>query len=92
MGTPAYMAPEQARGDIDELDERCDVFSLGAILCVLLTGRPPYKGKGSNEVLSQAAEGKVEAARERLDACGADAELIELAKRTSRRAGWCSPR
>ena len=41
MGTPAYMAPEQAMGQIEELDERCDVFALGAILCEILTGKRP---------------------------------------------------
>jgi serine/threonine protein kinase len=44
MGTPAYMPPEQAKGDVGTTDERSDVFALGAILCELLTGKPPYTG------------------------------------------------
>src|SRR5262249_46489917 len=42
LGTPAYMPPEQANGDIANLDRRADVFGLGAILCEILTGKPPY--------------------------------------------------
>ncbi len=50
IGTPAYMPPEQALGQIDRLDERTDVFGLGAILCEILTGYPPYT-TSSNEPL-----------------------------------------
>jgi len=78
MGTPAYMAPEQAQGEIEKLDERADVFSLGAILCELLTGKPPYEAREGEPVLTQAAKAQLDPARTRLAACGADPALVQL--------------
>lgn len=80
LGTPSYMAPEQAQGRLDTMDERADVFGLGAILCEILTGLPPYAGETSNEVLSKALQADLADARSRLDNCGADPELIVLAR------------
>jgi serine/threonine-protein kinase len=79
LGTAAYMAPEQASGEVDQLDERCDVFGLGGILCVLLTGAPPYAGPVA-EVGTQARRAELADVYARLDGCGADAELVALAK------------
>ena len=53
VGTPQYMAPEQARGLIDEIDERTDLFSLAAITYELLSGRPPFHGEAIEAILYQ---------------------------------------
>jgi tetratricopeptide (TPR) repeat protein len=78
IGTYAYMPPEQARGDIDSQDERADVFALGAVLCKILTGQPTYTGSG---LVQQARTADLAACFARLDASGANAELLALAKR-----------
>jgi serine/threonine-protein kinase len=81
LGTPAYMPPEQAGGEIDKLDERADVFGLGAILCVILTGQPPYLADTAEATRLMTIRGELGEAFARLDAAGGDRDLVELCKR-----------
>jgi tetratricopeptide (TPR) repeat protein len=81
LGTPAFMPPEQAIGAINKIDARSDVFGLGAILCVTLTGSPPYVATDPEAARQLAAMAKLEEAFGRLDACGGEPELVALCKR-----------
>ena len=82
MGTPSYMAPEQARGEGEQVDERADVFALGSIFCEILTGEPAFTGRSSGEIQRKAARGELVDAFTRLDQNPHrhDAELISLAR------------
>ncbi len=60
MGTPQYMSPEQARGEIETLDPRSDIYALGTILYQLLALRPPVTGRTTSEIISKVSSGQVE--------------------------------
>ena len=82
FGTPAYLPPEQARGEIDRIDKRSDVFGLGAILCEIVTGSPPYTGSNAIEIYKKATAADTTEVIDRLNSCAAPLDLISLAK-------WC---
>jgi serine/threonine protein kinase len=81
VGTPAFIPPEQAVGQIERVNERADVFGLGALLAVILTGKPPYVGDSFESVRVQAVRGQLQDCFARLDACGVEPELLALCKK-----------
>ena len=88
MGTAAYMSPEQACGDLQALDRRTDVYSLGATLYELLRGAPPFVGRTDVEVLMKVVSEEPEPLRRRLPHLPRDVETIVqtcMAKEPSRR-------
>jgi putative two-component system response regulator len=59
MGTPCYMSPEQALGKTDVIAECSDIYSLGAVLYEILTGRPPVEGRDVADTLRRVARGQI---------------------------------
>ncbi len=59
LGTPAYAPPEQVLGNLDAIDERSDIYGLGAILFEILTGEPPVCGKNVTELIERASHGEL---------------------------------
>jgi len=78
LGTPAYMSPEQARGEISLLDRRTDVYSLGATLYQAATGRPAVAGANALEILSAIGSADVEPLRVHSPDIPVDLEAITL--------------
>jgi WD40 repeat protein/serine/threonine protein kinase len=67
MGTPYYMPPEQANGEVEMMDERTDIYSLGAILYYILALRPPFQGRSNSEIMQNVRAGRIVPF---LEACG----------------------
>jgi eukaryotic-like serine/threonine-protein kinase len=77
MGTPSYMAPEQARGDLHKLDRRADVYSLGATFYELLSEKPPFEGSNF-ETLTKVVNQEPEPLRKLVPSIPRDLETITM--------------
>jgi len=79
MGTPHYMPPEQAEGNIEEIDARSDIYSLGAILYELLTLQTPCAGETTLVLLANVSQGKIQPPHERAPERNIPPELAAVA-------------
>jgi serine/threonine-protein kinase len=78
LGTPYYMSPEQARGDLSRIDRRTDVYSLGATLYHLLAEEPPFQGENTAAVLTKLIATDPEPVRKRRSSIPIDLESITM--------------
>ena len=76
VGTPAYMPPEQCLGQLDEIDERSDVYALGAVLYHIICGRPPFVGGTLMHIIERTVEEEVLAPSEREPECPPELDAI----------------
>ncbi|MGD8859090.1 MAG: serine/threonine-protein kinase [Myxococcales bacterium] len=84
VGTPGYMAPEQARGIPDEMTEACDIFGMGALLYELVSGKTPFGSSSSmDELLDRTRAGQVVALRQAAPGIGIPRRLRELVERAT---------
>ncbi len=83
VGTPAYMSPEQAAGQLAEVDERSDVWGLGTVLYALLTGHAPFEGDSTAALVERVLTARYVPVTQRVR--GAPPELVSMVDRCLQR-------